>query len=552
MFYHPKIIHLAFQQRPLAKIHNRNAFFLFIPPEMNWSIDDKMWSLLMNTNYCSKHSIESTFQFLGFDFCFIMLTQHTILLASGPRRGTKLFYRIDDDSIQIQDHLFAGSTIIDCANSLNYDAIISFFGSTLVTGPFDICRTTTCINRDWRCVPNSHIICIDVCGSNELHSKLYSGSFDNIWNGFSELSLRLEDAIESARASLQRSIVDVSRLGPVCAEASGGIDSGIVFHTALKVLGKQCLGGISCNYPFFEFRREQQFRHDLYNHVKARCVDVDWRHAIPFARCNLVPAHDLPSVDSTNWSLYNATSSAAFSAGASVLLTGHAGDRVFLQSPFLKREISVAKQEPPFWFPRNMWRSSLIEAQNIHDHLYRSTTNGICGEWNGAMFEPAWNGRYGPIGTYLKRYRSGYLHRDFIRSMAYIWAQNPKLDDRIQKTIAYLVFKEELPMSIWSRPSKVNHVGITYRGARLWSKQLIEVGKRAQVMLDALGISRMAFEEALQRAVDGQDSANLYITLVMSILLWADSAVRDLRNKESVCEWNVNLEPSLSVDPEIL
>ena len=530
-------VNMVFRQKPLMKQYGRRLVIILAPIGSNITADHHVFDILSSINIADKVAVENAFSVLGFDFGVIVVSGKKVFLGCGPRSLIKLFFQINGLGIIVRDYLPVENAVIDRANALNIDAIISLIGSSMATGAFEIRRTTACIDKNWHCVPNSQTLSIDII------DRTFSGyAFDSIWNNFSCSGIGIGDAIQEARRTLQSATKKFSTLGGVCVETSGGVDSGIVLATAKSVLDGGFRCGISCEYPFFEFQREQKFRRDLYNHLRAEAHYEAADNTIPFARCNLVPGHDSPSIGSLSWSFFNTNCRSAAFQGASILLTGHGGDRIFLQNPFKRNELRLSNVPAwPKWFPRRLYAASVIEAEDIHSHLYSLTANGICGEWNGAMFEPGWNERYGAIGTGVTRYCSGFLDRDFVRSMAYVWSATRQLDMNVRKPIAHLVFPDSLPRSIWYRPSKVNHLGTIYRGARIWKNELLDITERASPVLDAMGISRKDFFGAIKNAGDGHDCANEYIGFVLSVLIWAAADLHSALDHDQPSEIGVDL-----------
>ncbi|MGA8496337.1 MAG: asparagine synthase-related protein [Xanthobacteraceae bacterium] len=519
---HSRVALKLLAEHTAKRISSRMIAILALAPEHTDASTGRFFDAIETADLTSRRHVEDILAPLGFDFSVVVIKENEVYLISGPRNFMKLYFQINPDSIRVQDFL-PEQTILEKAGCLNPLAVISQFGSRLALGPFEVCRTTDCINRDWRSVPNGHVVRIAASRLARGQFDVSTMPFDNIWNGFFDTRLALNDAVECARTALVSNLRIASKLGAICCEASGGIDSGILLSLSRHTLGSTFIGGISCDYPFFEFSREREYRARLYEYTGTKPHYESWEQALPFARCDGLPMHDSPSVDSTNWSAYNCACTTASRAGAATLLTGHGGDRVFLQDPFRAYPLQRRHERCPKWLPKKLYEASMEEATAIHRFLNIATPDGIAGEWHGALFEPGWAGRYGLVGSGLKRYRSGYLDRDFVRAMASVWLAKPDLSKGVQKPIAQLIFHEYLPDSTWCRASKVNHLGIVYRGARFWKHQMISLSRTATPVLEAAGIDPKRFLANLDRAGNGHDSVDLFVTLALSLVLWAAS-----------------------------
>ena len=250
---------MTFRQEPLVRMYDRKSVVVLATPGYDITTDHHLFDTLSSLNLTEKAIVEDALSTLGFDFGVLIISEEQVFLGCGPRSFIKLFFQVTDSSLLVRDHLPQGLDPPKRADTLNTEAIISFFGSSMAVGAFEIRRTTACIDRHWRCVPNSQAVIVDA------KNRTFSGyPFDNIWNLFHNDDIGARDAIERARSKLEGFITRSSRLGGVCVEASGGIDSGIVMATAKNNPNSSFRCGISCEYPFFEFAREIRFRRDLY------------------------------------------------------------------------------------------------------------------------------------------------------------------------------------------------------------------------------------------------------------------------------------------------
>jgi len=468
------------------------------------------------------------------------------MLACGPRRFIRLYFQITDRTILVCDHLPGYRSLEEAVNSLDMDALVSHWGNSLAAGSFEVHRSLQSINKNWYTVPNGHTVSIRVEPSGPFQAPKSASPFDNLWNGFSPSTESPTVKAEKALVCLRRSIERLTVAGNLCSEISGGIDSGIIASLANRHLSERFIGGVSSEYPFFEFEREKRFRADLYRHIDTRKIVVDWDVSMPFVRSHQVPAHDEPTIDATNWSIFDASCKSARDNGAAVLLTGNGGDRLFRQNPYSGRDLTITDERRPEWFPNRLYDECIDEAKSVHRHLYAATSSGIVGEWNGAMFEAGLTRYFGALGAHPILYRSGYLDRSFIRAIADLWSGYPHRPQTMQKPLAHMIFSKYLPDSVWYRPGKVNHVGITYRGMRAARETLIGMANDGKALFDAIGIPYKAFLTALSDAGAGRDCANTFITLVASLLMWASGFKQELSRSDDCQEVRLFISPSPS------
>jgi hypothetical protein len=526
-------IRVVFSDLPRHRIGTKSSIYLITPTEFAVDrTDEQIFDEIDGTNFTNLAATERLLSDFGLDFLLIVIRpKHSVTLICGPRGYLRLFFRFDQYEMVIYDHLPSTKDKSHFFDLVNPEGVVPFIGSILSTGVFEIRRTPVSIYKGWHCVPNGQIVAVDIQEGGRA-ANISHKAYDNIWNNFSCDTLSLSSSIEAVRSALDRNLKAISKIGGVCSEVSGGIDSGIIFSRASCSLGPLFMGSVSCDYPFFEFSRERHFRNELIDFVKAPSLYTKWEDMLPFAAKDKIPKHDEPSANADCWSHSNATCRTASEVGAAVLLTGHGGDRLFLQSPFTKIHTSETiyaylqyVYQHSKWFPRSLYEACLAEAEDINTHLNTITSNGISGYWNGAMFEPGWAARYGTKGTSIVRYVSGYVSRDMLRCMAQLWSVAPPLNSDIQKPIAHLAFSGDIPASLWNRPSKVNHVGISYRGIRASANDLRNVFMMCSPALEVLGISKREFGNVLETALKGSDCSNPLLIGVLSIFLWSRRAM---------------------------
>jgi hypothetical protein len=543
---------IFFSDLPRRRIGIESSVYLITPPELIIDrTDEQIFDEIDGTDFTNLAASERLLSDFGLDFSLIVIRpKDSVTLICGPRGYLRLFFCYDQDELVIYDHLPSINRKMRFFDSINPEGVVSFIGSMLSTGPFEIRRTPVSIYNDWYSVPNGQIVTVNVQDGGRPHNVSHK-SYDNIWSNFSFDALSLSSSIEAVRSALDRNLKILSKVGTVCSEVSGGIDSGIIFSRASCSLGQSFMGSVSCDYPFFEFSRERHFRSEILGFVKAPSLYAKWEDMLPFAGMNNIPKHDEPSANADCWNHSHATCRTASEVGAAVLLTGHGGDRLFLQSPFTKIHNSKTVyaylqyiSECSKWFPRSLYKACLAEAEDINTHLNTVTSNGISGYWNGAMFEPGWGARYGTKGTNIVRYVSGYASRDLLRCMAQLWSVAPALNPDIQKPVAHLAFSGDIPASLWNRPSKVNHVGISYRGIRAFANDLRSAFMVSSPALDVLGISKREFGKVLDAAANGSDCRNPLLIAILSLSLWYRSA----SEKEAV---SIILEDHHNLNPEV-
>lgn len=515
-------IELLFAYREISSFSENNgvAVIISVPAETSLGSEfarntDGLFDLLLG----DECDVDEKLSCLGLSFSLIVLDTRNgrVFLATGANSYLRLYFKRSNDRLEIRDCLPKIDSISEARNIINSGQLVKFIAGTWAAGPFEFCYEIESIRKDWFRVPSGHFVIIEP--SNPMFS---ARPFDNIFNRFSVDSFTDREATSIFRDSVDKHIELLGKVGPVAVEFSGGIDSGVVFARSTKLLGSNFKGGITSNYPFFEFRREQPYREKILRYVKGCSTDVSHEEMLPFLRIPDVPSHDEPSVGSTSWGQFSAANRSASRLGASVLLTGHGGDVIFLISPSSK--IKMVKSRPvPSWIPKKLIGQLTEASQDSIDYINRIVQPGFGGHWHPSMFEPGFLPRYASSESPSVRYTSGLVSREILRAAASFWFRSPKMHEYIQKPLGYLAFGDNLPKDVWTRPGKVNHLGNVYRGAKISGMNILELARKYSSVFELIDVLPKRFIEFTKGVIEGRDSGNQIFSQFLSVLIWLNS-----------------------------
>ena len=90
------------------------------------------------------------------------------------------------------------------------------------------------------------------------------------------------------------------------------------------------------------------------------------------------------------------------------------------------------------------------------------------------------------------------------------------------KSLAHVAFAEDVPIALWARPGKVDHLGIVYRGAIAARKELLLLARRNSEITRLLGLRPDSFLNFSEQATRGIASGNLLFSVILAVILWAD------------------------------
>lgn len=495
---------------------------------------------LFDLFYADKCDIEEKLSFLGLHFSLVVFDTRSgrLFMATGASSYIKLYFKKSKSGLEISDCLPKIDSIADAENLLHIGQLVNFLAGAWVSGPFEFRYENECIRKDWLCVPSGHFVILD-----PLISTFRAKPFDNIFNKLLHGEISEREAASNLRESVDLHIKNIGKLGPVAAEFSGGIDSGIVLARSSKLLGSNFKGGLTSNYPFFEFSREQIFRDKILNHVDSVSSDINHEEMLPFSRISDVPMHDEPSVGSTSWGQFSAAIRSANRLGARVLMTGHGGDTIFLIPPSSKIDILQSRTIPD-WVSKKLKGQLTEVAESAVDYINKIVQPGFGGLWHPSMFEPGYLPRYASSEFPYVRYTSGLISRDSLRAAATLWFKNPKIDKYIQKPFGYLVFGGDLPKEIWTRPGKVNHLANIYRGSKLASESILNLTLRYSRIFELVDVSPGKFIAFTKGVIEGRDSGNQMFSQFLSVLIWLNShfsSNSSIESKKNVFTYKITI-----------
>lgn len=537
------IINLIYFHQNVSKfdLDNDVTVIVSVPDEtlleLKFAENIKTLSCLL---YDDKFDIEDKLSFLGLYFSLVVLdtSNGKSFMATGASSYIKLYFKQNESGIEIRDCLPRIESLEDAENLLNIGQLETFLAGAWVSGPFELRHETECIRKDWRRVPCGHSVTLD-----PIACIFRVQSFDNIFTKVLPDEISYCEAVSNLRESVDSHITNLGKLGPVSSEFSGGIDSGIVLARSSKLLGKNFKGGLTSNYPFYEFSREQIFRDKILNHVNSFSSNMNHEEMLPFLRIPEVPIHDEPSVGSTSWGQFSAAVRSANRLNARVLLTGHGGDTMFLIPPSSKLNMSQSRISSS-WVSKKLTTKLTEVSENSITYINGIVQPSFGGLWHPAMFEPGYLPRYASYEFPYIRYTSGLISRDSLRAAAVLWFKKPKLDKYMQKPFGHLVYGNDIPKEIWTRPGKVNHLANIYRGSKLANKSIMDLALKYSKIFELIDVSPKKFINFTMGVIEGRDSGNQMFTQFLSVLIWLNSHISSdlsVESKKSVLTYRISL-----------
>ena len=453
---------------------------------------------------------------LAYGIVFIDRRCEYISLTSGPKKSFSFFYATTKDGLIVRDE-FQEQLPDETFEHLDLDGFADFVARSIVTGPFELSCHSETMDRRWKTVPPGHRVALTSAGAVVSSGKVDIGLGDVHRHPLSSKSSadELVDAVD-------RHLIKLAACGNIASEFSGGIDSTIVRARCLAKIPEQYKGGVTCGFPYPEFKRESEMRDHVLKHAPGTITCIDHRRYLPFAALSEVPPHAEPNLASTAWGAFSSTAIAARQLGASVLLSGHGGDALFRWHPnqlikyLLPADLS-------YWFKGSLQKNIEERAAAIMADLNAESSTGFgAGLWHPGMFDPANPQKLLLAGVPGIRYVSGVVSRDILRAGARLWLSTPVLKTHHDKSLAHVAFAEDVPIALWARPGKVDHLGIVYRGAIAARKELLLLARRNSEITRLLGLSPDSFLNFSEQATRGIDSGNLLFSVILAVILWAD------------------------------
>lgn len=409
---------------------------------------------------------------------------------------------------------------------VNAAALAGFLAAGSELGPFDISESGECFFAGWQRVSHGEI----------LYRMRGEAPFERrrpTWFEEERETLCLQTLKQTALKALDAHLTSLLALGPVAVEASGGIDSGIVL-SRLKRLGGDgsAVLGVAAAYPYPEFALEAHYRAALSRHTGVAVHDLAMP-ALPFDDSDKVEPHEHPAWLSGSWKQTSLVSLRAHELGAQLILTGHGGDRLFLSHPY--GAIDSANHDnflTPRWADRSL--SARISA------IRKSLRQNYGRKWHVNQLEPGWLVRRASGGAMGPERISGLLSRRFVTEMKKLWAFRDQMPKGGQKPIANYIFGSDLPVEIWNRRGKVDHLGLSYRGAIANGPLLKALVDRHKDLLEAGGIRTKQFAGALEKFSKGNDVGNRFLNGVLSYVFWCEARNKMTAPKDGVF-WSIEV-----------
>jgi len=438
-----------------------------------------------------------------------------VALAVGPLDTFSLYHARIAGRLEVRDALpmLQGGA----GEALNADGLSDFIARSIVTGPFEWSPHPVTMFKAWQAVPAGECVLLDRAGGLRRRTRI-DAAIDAAIAGHHDRPACALHAASGVRDAVDAHLLALAGDTFVASDFSGGVDSAIIRARSLAVAPARYAGSVTCEFPYPEFAREAQMRAAVLMDRPGRVQLVDHRRYLPFAGLDEIAPHHAPTLASTAWGAISATVQAAQDMHAGILLNGHGGDTLFRLQPG-----SAVNYALPDNLRACLGPSQCAEvkdrAEAIAQHLNRRN-----GSWNPALIAPSRPQKLVHAIHPQMRYESGFMDIEVLRACATLWRARPVLAVVAQKPVAHAAFGEDLPAALWHRPSKVDHLGIVYRGAMMARAIIIGVVERNADGLAQLGCDPRYFRKLADNAGRGLDAGNFMFSVLLSIALWLDQA----------------------------
>jgi asparagine synthetase B (glutamine-hydrolysing) len=442
-----------------------------------------------------------------------------VALAVGPLHTFSLYHASIEGRLEVRDALPAlhgGVGESDgLRGALNADGLADFIARSIVTGPFEWSPHPVTMFKAWQTVPAGECVLLDRAGALQRRIRI-DAVIDAAIDGYQDRPACALQAAAAVRDAVDERLRALAANAPLASDFSGGVDSAIIRARCLAVAPTRYAGSVTCQFPYPEFAREAQMRAAVLLAQPGRVQLVDHRRYLPFAGLDEIISHDAPTLASTAWGAITATVQAAQAMQAGILLNGHGGDTLFRLQPGSAVEYAL---------PNNLkdcLRPALRADVAERTAAIAQQLNRRHGSWNPAMIAPSQPQKLVLAGHPQMRYESGFMDREVLRSCATLWRAQPTLAAVAQKPVAHAAFGDDLPAALWHRPSKVDHLGIVYRGAMAARATILAVFERNADALAQLGCHPRYLVKLADNASRGLDAGNFMFSVLLSIALWLD------------------------------
>ena len=440
---------------------------------------------------------------LDLDFLIFAADETTgsMTIVAGPRDSFQWWLDIGKNGVSVSDS--------PRSSKVCFDGLSDFIACGLEIGPFDLSSTHYSFYDSVYRISHGSI----------LTRKRGSSYFDRVsvdWISPNANNSCMSAVKTEVSDSLDSHLIGALSVGPVAVEASGGIDSGIVLSRAKKLTTYQdATFGVAASYPFQEFKLEHKYRNLISEHCGCKLLEYS-ESSLPFDASDCVEYHPHPALLSGSWKQTMGMTSLTQEQGGKVLLSGHGGDRLFLSPP---RKTILPEQLQS----RN--RSSMLKASLSRDvHNARTRLREMFGQsWNASTFEPGWLCMFaGSKKNKVNRF-SGLLSRRLISSMVNAWNYIDDIPRTGQKPLARWLFEDELPEQVWNRSGKIDHLGLSYRGATNNGHVLLKIFQKNREILKKSRVDIRAIMNRLRAFSLGRDVGNRELNGLLSIAFWLNS-----------------------------
>jgi len=291
-------------------------------------------------------------------------------------------------------------------------------------------------------------------------------------------------------------------------ELSGGFDSTLAGVAAKHA--KNCMKGISAQFPFYEFRHEESTQQAVAHMLDIDRTVIDGSDLFPYTTCNNMPCFDEPAIFFTGILHAEVVASFAQKHSATQIYTGHGGDQLFSTDLTVPEHVSHSPDRR--LFSRTAWNSVKNTVATISIPKWRQRSTGCF--VNDAR-QDVWAKE-----TFGVNVRTPFADLAVFRS-ALRWSKlNNSQNTLPDKTILSKALADMLPDEVKERKGKVAYDGIWMRAYAAQCDHIVATFDQCAEVLDYIGIS---VSWLLRRARDLAD--------------WKTESDRDLLAAYAVATW---------------
>lgn len=495
----PKLIEFRLRKSSLLKLYyKKNNCFLFIDsssiPEV---FDCSVLEIVKSIN--TQDILNGNLDFLfpeKLEFFAVKISERCgSVFYCSPRIRSQIFINLKIDKIIISD-----TNNFEIKN--HSQVFIDFVANERYFGSFDFTPEPIVLNENVFELPRGHV--------SYFHNNILKSVFKKRNKKYLNLS-SFNFHVSKVRESIQKRIYEMCEGKRVGVELSGGIDSGII--ASLMKSMEIDVFGISARYNFSEFKRENYFRELLSKYISCSSVELN-NVPLPFQPYPVDYWQDTPSLRSSSLYQSNYILDRAYENGAELLFTGHGGDRLFL-SPPRKLNNNFSFSKTPSWFSKHA-------QQKYHDKLFELNIEHDYDSWNEQLFESFWL-RINSFTSNIRR-ESIFSDIDIIDNMRLLWqsaVNEGRLEDcYINKPIANILFSHYLPHELWTRPGKLDHSGLTFRGAFNYGGRYLNLFNQYSDFFDYSLFDYKKLKSQIDDFSKGYCAVDYYLSAFLGFIDW--------------------------------